>query len=218
MSNTNILQPYGAFPAPDTSTDMHMDQRGYPAYTPVLVQRILAEAHAHYESQVRPLGGLARPAGGAWQSLASFGRAQYMTAEQQHAAAQLETALLNAGAPAVVNAEPIIDAANIAPAAETPMHAVPEPDPPCWYIDHGLYGQITLRQDEADSALASGARVTAYVAHRHAAAIQAEQRALDDHMALISSYGEECEKGKVAGMLLREIEASARRLMGRIDE
>lgn len=37
---------------------------------------------------------------------------------------------------------------------------------------------------------------------------------LADHMALISRYGEECEKGKVSSLLFREIEKSARRLMG----
>jgi hypothetical protein len=45
------LRPYTA-PAPDTSTDMHMDQRGRPAYTTGLVERILADAHAHYEAQI----------------------------------------------------------------------------------------------------------------------------------------------------------------------
>jgi hypothetical protein len=35
--------------------------------------------------------------------------------------------------------------------------------PPCWYIEYNSHGQITLRQDDADSALANGAiRVTAY--------------------------------------------------------
>lgn len=35
--------------------------------------------------------------------------------------------------------------------------------PACWYIDHGSYGQITMRQDEASRALAEGKAVTAYI-------------------------------------------------------
>lgn len=35
--------------------------------------------------------------------------------------------------------------------------------PPCWYIEYARHGAITMRQDEADKALANGAvRVTAY--------------------------------------------------------
>jgi hypothetical protein len=36
--------------------------------------------------------------------------------------------------------------------------------PPCWWIDHGTYGQITQRQDEADAAVNAGKRVVSYVA------------------------------------------------------
>lgn len=38
--------------------------------------------------------------------------------------------------------------------------------PPCWWIDHGTYGQITQRQDEADAAVNAGKRVVSYVARQ----------------------------------------------------
>lgn len=34
--------------------------------------------------------------------------------------------------------------------------------PPCWWIDHGSYGQITQRQDEAERAVAEGKMVVEY--------------------------------------------------------
>ena len=43
------------------------------------------------------------------------------------------------------------------------MENVNHAPPPCWYIEYRDHGRITLRQDEADRALATGAiRVTAY--------------------------------------------------------
>ncbi|MDA3306126.1 MULTISPECIES: hypothetical protein [Stenotrophomonas] len=38
--------------------------------------------------------------------------------------------------------------------------------PPCWWIDHGTYGQITQRQDEADAAVNAGKRVVSYAARQ----------------------------------------------------
>jgi len=38
--------------------------------------------------------------------------------------------------------------------------------PPCWWIDHGTYGQITQRQDEADAAANAGKRVVSYAARQ----------------------------------------------------
>ncbi|CAM0123208.1 conserved hypothetical protein [Stenotrophomonas maltophilia] len=41
-----------------------------------------------------------------------------------------------------------------------------EEAPPCWWIDHGTYGQITQRQDEADAAVNAGKRVVSYAARQ----------------------------------------------------
>ncbi|MGT9867595.1 hypothetical protein ACSYHF_18095 [Stenotrophomonas maltophilia group sp. P373] len=38
--------------------------------------------------------------------------------------------------------------------------------PPCWWIDHGTYGLITQRQDEADAAVNAGKRVVSYAARQ----------------------------------------------------
>lgn len=61
--STDRLQPYDAeLPEPD-GTYCGSDQRGYASgqYTAEKIRSILADAHAHYEAQVRQLGGLARP-------------------------------------------------------------------------------------------------------------------------------------------------------------
>ncbi len=52
-------------------------------------------------------------------------------------------------------------------AAIAALSAQPSPGgqgdaPPCWWIDHGTYGQITQRQDEADAAVNAGKRVVSY--------------------------------------------------------
>ncbi|MDT3556322.1 hypothetical protein ROV95_09315 [Stenotrophomonas maltophilia group sp. msm1] len=56
-------------------------------------------------------------------------------------------------------------------AAVAALAAQPSPGgqgdaPPCWWIDHGTYGQITQRQDEADAAVNAGKRVVSYVARQ----------------------------------------------------
>lgn len=45
--------------------------------------------------------------------------------------------------------------------------------PPCWWIDHGGYGQITLRKDEAVAALSEGKAVVSYGTHPPAADTEA---------------------------------------------
>ncbi len=59
------------------------------------------------------------------------------------------------------------------------LQAQGEAAPPCWYIQYQGYGQVTLRGDEAASALDNGAiRVTAYIAHPQATDLRGDVDAI----------------------------------------
>lgn len=47
-------------------------------------------------------------------------------------------------------------------AAQTEQQSAGNDAPQCWWIDHGSHGQITQRQDEAESAVSEGKRVVRY--------------------------------------------------------
>jgi hypothetical protein len=83
---TDVLQRYGA------------DLSDW-AYSQATVRRMLDEAHAHYEAQVRPLGGLAKPDAAAAQvlgdtridAMASAGKVALLCAELVKAHARADS-------------------------------------------------------------------------------------------------------------------------------
>ena len=64
------------------------------------------------------------------------------------------------------------------PAQTEQQQPVADDAPPCWWIDHGSHGQITQRQDEAESAASEGKRVVRYTSTPIAQTEQPEQGGL----------------------------------------
>lgn len=90
--------------------------------------------------------------------------------------------------------------------------------PPCWYIEYQNHGHITLRQDEADSAMANGAvQVTKY-SHAELASQPQQDAASVERGRIVNRLREiaqfECacpEDAKLAVELADQIESEGAR-------